>query len=148
MKSYENPMGDESSLQRVGTMSSKHELLKQEKDKLTSVHFYVDFHAGDDANNGTAADRPWRTLGRANFEVRLRRERAGDAASLAPTDSPTHSPACARRCAAGHYLIGAASSGRASDGRSFETFMPDAHGSIGAAGAVPAREQPRVPSRW
>merc|ERR1711907_265668 len=29
MKSYENPMGDESSLQRVGTMSSKHELLKQ-----------------------------------------------------------------------------------------------------------------------
>ena len=34
MKSYENPMGDESSLQRVGTMSSKHELLKQIRDAV------------------------------------------------------------------------------------------------------------------
>lgn len=34
MKSYENPLGDESSLQRVGTMSSKHELLKQIRDAV------------------------------------------------------------------------------------------------------------------
>ena len=86
-------------------VQAKHELLKQEKDKLTSVHFYVDFHAGDDANNGTAADRPWRTLGRANFEVRLRRERAGDGLKLAePVQVWVKDPSSFARPASWHGL--------------------------------------------
>ena len=86
-------------------VQAKHELLKQEKDKLTSVHFYVDFHAGDDANTGTAADRPWRTLGRANFEVRLRRERAGDGLKLAePVQVWVKDPSSFARPASWHGL--------------------------------------------